>query len=367
MSEKTLAEELCEGKDWEDINTVQGCLTRASRIAAKGKSLADRFTLFPIQDEEAFEFFTLQEAALWTAKSLDYVKDKKDYDSLSPALKRVVDYVNSFFSASDNMVLENISYRFMAEAKTMEEKMFYAVQSYIESVHSEAYSIVINTLVSDQEERDKLFKSADNLACVRNKNKWMEIYMNSPLDLQYRRVVFAIVEGIFFISSFCFIFYFRSKGLLQNIVFLNEEIQKDEKCHLAAAVAFYKREKRISEEHIKKMFIEAVDLECKFVDEVLPEQVEDLTPSSVKDYVRFLADHLLVSLGHGKIWNIKIDQLSSWLGDLSMEQKTNFYEGRSGNYKQTNIKRALDWKGRISGKYEEDKKKAYEDPSSVNF
>ena len=362
----TLAEELSVGKDLYDVNTVQGCLNRAAKLINKDKSLAERFTLFPIQDETAFRFYKIQECALWSANTIDVSKDKKDYDSLSPELKRVVDYTNAFFSNSDNMVLENLSYRFMVEATTIEEKMFYQVQSFIESVHMESYGIVINTLVESQEDRDRLFHAADNLPCVRNKNVWMEKYMEAQLPIQYRRIAFAITEGIFFISSFSFIFYFRSKGLLQSVVFLNEEIQKDEKLHTSLSVALYKRGERLSEEHIKRMFTEAVELECGFVDEVLPKAIEDLHPDGIKNYVKFIADYLLTSLGHQKIWNIEKDTLYDWLSDGSNQQKTNFYEGRSGNYVNSSVKHALDWKKRIKGtaKDEED---AYNDPTSIKF
>ena len=363
---KTLAEELSEGKDWNDVNTVQGLLNRATEIVANTTTIGERNSFYPIKDPESYKFFKILASSHWDSTEMDFSKDKKDYEALSPPLKHMIDMINCFFSASDGLVINNLDY-FLIEADSLESKAFFIIQQQNEMHHSESYSLIINTLVTDENERNKLFFAANHLPCVRNKSLWAETYMKAPIDIQYRRVAFACLEGIQFISSFLGIFYFRSKGLLQNIIFANDLISKDEGVHRDNLVMLYRRGKKMSDENVKKIVTEAVELELQFIDVILPNAVEDLTPESFKNYVRYLGDHLLISLGHTSIWNIKADTLPKWMGEISNSQKGNFYETRNSNYLVNNLSKSLDWQGRISGKYAADNERAYADPSSVNF
>lgn len=328
--------------------------------------LARRFTLFPILDNQMYRQMKSQEAVLWTSNELDFSADKHQYDKLSPPLKRLIDYVNCFFSATDGLIVNNIAHRFIVEAKTLEEQAFFITQMYIELVHSETYSLIINTLVTDPDKRTMLFDAANNLLCVRNKNLWMEQHMESAKSKAERLLGFCCAEGIFFISSFLFIFYFRSKGILPNIIFANEIISRDESIHRDTGIMLYLRERRLSDAEAHQIVKEAVDLECQFVEEVLPEDIEDLNKEDVKKYVRYLGDHLLTACQHPKLWDIPVGNLPTWIRDISLQQKGNFYEVRTGNYIKGNLEQAIDWQNRIRGRKEEINL-ACSDPSEINF
>lgn len=329
-------------------------------------SLSKRYTLFPILDIQMYTQMKKQEIVLWTSNELDFSADKKDYDNLEPRLKRIIDYVNCFFSATDGQIVRNIAHRFLVETSTLEEQSFFIVQMYIELVHSETYSLIINTLVVDPDKRKELFTAADNLPCVRNKNLWIEEHINSDCSKSERLLAFACTEGIFFISSFLFIFYFRSKGILPNIIAANETISRDETIHRDTGILLHQREGLIDESRAHQIVKEAIDLELQFVDELLPESIEELSPESVKNYVKFLGDHLLASCGYKRIYNITADSLPTWIRDLSLNQKGNFYEVKIMNYVKTGLTKATDWQSRISGNSEKINM-ACLDPSEVDF
>jgi ribonucleotide reductase beta subunit family protein with ferritin-like domain len=327
--------------------------------------LATRYSLFPIKDQEMYKQLKKQEAVLWTSSELDFSADKDHYNKLNPKLKHVIDIVNCFFSATDGLIVDNIVHRFLLESKTLEEQSFFILQAYIELVHSETYSLIINTLVSDEVKRNSLFTAANDMACVRNKNLWMEKYLQSDCSLLERRLAYCCTEGIFFISSFLFIFYFRSMGILPNIIFANELISKDESIHLETGTILYRRDGGLPTEIATKVVSEAVELECQFVDEVLPEKIDDLMPDNVKDYVRYLGDLLLSSCGHPKVFNINLESIPTWIRDLSLGQKGNFYEVRTGNYMKFNYEEVADWETRIKGDTLEHT--ACSDPSKIDF
>jgi ribonucleotide reductase beta subunit family protein with ferritin-like domain len=329
--------------------------------------LANKYTLFPIKDHEMYKRFKTQEVVLWTSNELDFSADKADYENLSPELRNIIDRVNAFFSATDGLIIDNLAHRFLLEAKTLEEKMYFITQLYIESVHAETYSLIINTIVTDPAKRTELFEAANNMKCVRNKNLWMHDYMTSSVSKSERLLAFCCGEGIFFISSFVFIFYFRSKGIFPNIIFANEIISRDETIHRDTGVLLYLREGKLSEEVAHAVVRKAVELECNFVKEVLPTSVEDLNQNDIMDYVKFLGDLLLVACGHKKIWGILYERLPTWIRDIQLNQKGNFYEVKIGNYVKSNLNEALDIEARISGKKTELIAKACDDPSSVDF
>jgi len=342
----------------------------------KNKDYAKRYGLFPIQDEVGYKLYKTQEIALWSSNELEFTKDLKDYQALSEksdnlqimkqnkALKKMLDLVLCFFAATDGVVVDNIALRFLLECSTLEEQGFYLAQMFIEFVHAETYSLIINTLIVDPTERNKMFESVNNLPCVRNKAEWLDENIGSDKSLSHRLLVLACGEGIFFTSSFLFIFYFRSKGIFQNIIFANEQISKDENMHRDNGILRHKRAGLLPVDEAHTLVNTAVELEFGFVDEVLPESIEDLGIEDSKNYVRVLADHLLLSAGYPKLYNTSLSTLPSWMNDIAMEQKANFYEVRVGNYVQSSLKNALDWKGRIAG-HENEKEAAYADPRSI--
>jgi ribonucleoside-diphosphate reductase beta chain len=310
--------------------------------------MLSRYSLFPIKDEIMWKFYKKHENAFWTANEMKFSQDIEDYNNLKPDLQHVIDMVNAFFSATDGIIIKNIMTRFIKEAITMEEMMFFCIQATIEGVHSETYSLIINTLVSDPDRRNNLFKAADNVPTVHAKDEWLVNYMNSNSSRSERLLAFACGEGIFFTSSFLIIFYFRSKGLLHNIVFANEQISKDEGLHRDVGLYLYQRDGKLSQENAEKIVLDAVDLECNFIDDMLPTKIDSLNPDEIKNYVRFLGDHLLISAGHQAKFNINANSLPTWMNDIAMEQKANFFEITVGNYKMSSNKQSIDWKSRIN-------------------
>ena len=362
----TLAEELSIGKDLYDADTIQGCLNRILRIHEQKKSMGERYSFFPIKDIEAYRHHKTLEANFWVSSELDFSKDKKEYEALSPELKHFIDMINAFFAGADGIVIKNISFYFLAEVTTLEESAFYILQQENESVHGETYGLIINTLIDDEEKRNKLFLSVNNTPCITNKALWAEKYMKSPIDIQYRRVAFACLEGINFISGFLGIFYFRSKGVLQNIILANEFVAQDEGQHMLYAVMLYRRGERKSDKEVTRIIREAVELELEFIDVMLPNPIDDLTPKSFKDYVKHLGNRLSNSLGHPKIWAVSAKDLPEWMIDSGSQQKTNFYEGRVASYKKFDLSKVLDPIARIKGSYEEEEL-AFSNPTAINF
>lgn len=333
----------------------------------RNDNIGERYSFFPIKDEIMYKWFKIQESAIWSSNEMDFSIDKTNYNELSPELRKIIDTVNAFFSATDGLIIDNIAFRFILESRSTEEQAFYIAQMYIELVHSETYSLIINTLIDDPTKRNNLFMAANNMECVKNKTTWLHKHMESNLSISHRRLIFACGEGIFFTSSFLFIFYFRTMGILQNIIFANEQISKDEGIHRDAALDLYRnKDGKLSDDEAFDIVKESVYLECAFVNEVLPNPVGELNSESVIKYVKFLGDHLLISAGHPKLYNISVTDLPTWMNDIAMEQKSNFYEVRVGNYKQTDISKALDWKGRINGNFDQ-MELAFTDPNSIEF
>jgi ribonucleoside-diphosphate reductase beta chain len=365
-NKQTLAEEFLSKNIDTDTSSIGYLTNRLLTEVNKHVSMGERYSFFPIKDVTMYKEFKIQEAAIWSSNEMDFSEDKKDYDALDPKRKQIIDYINALFSATDGIIISNILIRFLLEAKTLEEQSAYLVQAFIELVHSETYSLIINTLIVDPEERKKLFMAANNLKCVQAKDKWLEQYMSSALPIPYRRLAFACGEGIIFVGGFILIFYFKSKSKLRNIIFANEQISKDECHHRDMGIILYLRDGRLSDTNAQRIVREVVELEINFVDEMLPEPLDDLHPNDIKNYIKFIADHLLVSCGHPKIWGITVNEIPSWMREIGLEPKGNFYEVRIGNYKQSSIGKALNWKGRITGSSDENSL-ACSDPTSIDF
>jgi ribonucleotide reductase beta subunit family protein with ferritin-like domain len=324
-------------------------------------SRVKRYTFFPIEDETAYYYYKLQEAALWSSNELDFSRDADQYNGFNDQLKRIVDYVYAFFASADGIIAENIVLRFLQECDSFEQKAFYLAQLFIESVHSETYSLTTNTLIKDPNKRLELFQAMERIPVVKAKTEWMERWMNSELPRPYRLLAFVCAEGLFFQSSFFYIFWFRSKGLLPNIVFSNEQISKDENLHCCFAIELYNRLPKLTDKEAHDIFREAVEVESLFIDEVTPQQVEDLRPEDGKNYLKTLANYLLGCCGHPPLYE-QVD-LPNWTLEIATQQKSNFYEVRVGSYKQFSLSSALDWRGRIE-KRDSD---PYTDPDKISF
>lgn len=332
-----------------------------TKPSTENRSIATQYTFFPITDEGSYKFFKKQEAQLWNSNELTFLKDKNQYSKLTDAEKRVIDTVLVFFSAADGIICDNIDVNFRHELEDKSAKAFYAVQLYIETVHAETYSKMIDSLITDPDKKDLLFRSADSMECVRLKNEWMIKYMDKDLPIQYRMIAFAAAEGIFFTSSFLFIFWFRTKGVLQGIISANEMVARDESLHRDFACMHYKRMEPLDPEKVNEIIKEAVEIECKFVNEVVPEPIGDLSKETVTKFVKHIGDDLLENLGHEAIYNIPIDEIPKWM-DSGMDIKQNFYEGSVTNYKTNNLSESLKWDG--VKKANDD---CFNDPSKIDF
>lgn len=322
-------------------------------------STSKRYALYPIEDAEMFELYHVQSAAVWSPSEMDFSEDTHHYNGLSDDLKRVVDLVNAFFSSTDGIIVDNITTNLIRSARTIEERMFYHAQAFIESVHMETYSLITQSLVTDEGRRREIFSSADTVASVKAKDDWLISHMNESKDRATLLLVFACSEGIFFTAAFIFIFYFRTKSLFPTMVFANEQISKDEMLHRDAGVTLYKREKMLYDADAHAIVRRAVELELDFVDEVIPRPLDGglLDPADIKNYVRHLADHLLISAGHPPLYDIDIESIPTWMNDISMDQKSNIYELRVGNYKQFSLRKT----------YSGDVEAVYSNPETVDF
>lgn len=295
---------------------------------------ASRFTLFPIRDREIWNFYKKSEASFWTASEIDLADDVKQWNDdevLKPDEKHFISYVLAFFAAADGIVNENLTERFMREVKQPEAKSFYGFQNAMENIHSETYSLLIDTLVKDKDEKSKLFNAIQTIPCVERKAKWALDWIESDSTFAQRLIAFACVEGIFFSGSFCAIFWLKKRGLMPGLTFSNELISRDEGLHRDFACHLYnKLESQIDVETVHDIVRQAVDIEQEFVCDAIPVDLIGMNKTKMSEYIEFVADHLLAQLGVDKIYNTQ--NPFDWMELISLQGKTNFFEKRVGEY-----------------------------------
>jgi len=351
MSESWLVSELVKEPETFDLRTPVGLINMLNQTLddSTGVTEAERTTLFPIRDVEAFKLYKEQEAAIWNNSEMEFSRDKDDYESFPEELKHIVDSIFAFFSFADGRVVENIAFRMLLMSNTIEQRMFYGLQLFVEQVHSEFYSKTIDAVIPDPDKRSLLYKALDEMPIMKKKDNWMKSYMQADLGPAYIIIPYTCVEGIFFQAGFTFILWFKVIGKMDNVVFGNLQVRKDEAKHRNFGIYKYHslpESQKISESHITAMIIEAVDLELEFTDYVIPEVIEYrsdptreypesiLDPDHIKTYVKLTGDHLLKSLGCKPHWNIDPETLPTWIQEIAMETKNNFYEQRGSNYSQ---------------------------------
>jgi len=333
------------------INKISELLEKQEECDEKIK----RYSLFPILDEEAYEFYQRQEMAHWSATELDFTSDIPCYQNLNEKEKNLVDIILAFFLIGDGVICKNIVFRFLLECKTFEESAMFISQLHIELIHSETYNLAAFTFKKDSESLANLISSAENTPCVKRKIKFMEDHMHEDTPRHIRLVVYACSEGIFFCTSFAAIFWFRSKGLLNNFITSNELIAKDESLHRNYGVFLRNREiKQLNNtEEIKEQTIklvkEAVAIEEEFCEQILPESIDDFNAEDLKTYTKLIADGLLIDLGYEPIYNVK--NPFTWMDGISFDQKSNFYEVRTAAYKKRSFADILNWKKRAGVEY----------------
>lgn len=300
----------------------------------------NRFVMFPLKDMSVWKMYKKMMDCFWRAEEIDFSDDLAHWAKLTDNEKHFIKMVLAFFAASDGIVLENLGMRFMSEVQLPEARAAYGFQLMMENIHSETYSLLIDTYIKDSEEKTKLFKALDNYPCIKKKADWAIKWINDKRsNFSTRLVAFACVEGIFFSGSFCSIYWLKKRGLMPGLTFSNELISRDEGMHTDFAVLlFNKLEKKPKKARIHELFKEAVSIEKEFICEALPCKLIGMNSKLMSQYIEFVADRLLVQLGYPKIWDVS--NPFDFMEMISLEGKTNFFEKRVGDYSLSSDKKS---------------------------
>jgi len=301
------------------------------------KENKDRFVLFPIQHDEIWKMYKKAEASFWTAEEIDLSHDQKDWERLSDNERHFVKHVLAFFAASDGIVNENLAVNFMREVQVPEARCFYGFQTMIENIHSETYSLLIDTYIKDTKEKERLFNAIETVPCVQKKAQWALRWISKKnASFAERLVAFAAVEGIFFSGSFCSIFWLKKRGLMPGLSFSNELISRDEGLHCDFACLLYNMlEGKLSTERIQEIIGDAVAIEKEFVSDSLPVDLIGMNAKMMCQYIEFVADRLLVALGYHRLFNAT--NPFDFMELISLQGKTNFFEKRVGEYQKAGV------------------------------
>ncbi len=296
----------------------------------------DRFVLFPITHREIWEMYKKAEASFWTAEEIDLSSDLQDWDRrLNEDEKHFIKHVLAFFAASDGIVNENLAVNFMREVQYPEARCFYGFQIMIENIHSETYSLLIDTYIKDPVEKHNLFHALDTLPCVTQKAEWALRWIEQG-SFSERLVAFAAVEGIFFSGSFCSIFWLKKRGLMPGLSFANELISRDEGLHCDFACLLYSQlQNKLPIETLQKIITDAVAIEKDFVRDALPVRLIGMNADLMCQYIEFVADRLLVALGSPKVYNVT--NPFDFMDLISLPGKTNFFERRVSEYQKSGV------------------------------
>lgn len=292
----------------------------------------NRFVTFPIKYKDIWDMYKKQVDCFWRAEEIDLTKDLHNWQSLEQGEKYFISMILAFFAASDGIVLENLAARFMNDVQVSEARAFYGFQIAMESIHSEVYSILIETYIKDKEEKYKLFNAIDNFPCIKKKSEWAQKWIHDKnSNFASRLVAFACVEGIFFSGAFCSIYWLKKRGLMPGLTFSNELISRDEALHCEFAVLLYsKLSEKIDKNRIYEIIKEAVEIEIEFICDALPCKLIGMNSELMTQYIKFVADRLVVQLGCKKIYGV--ENCFPWMEMISLQGKTNFFEKRVSDY-----------------------------------
>lgn len=297
-----------------------------------------RFVLFPIVHHDMYELYKKAESSFWTVNEIDLSKDINDWnEKLNNDEKHFIKNIIGFFAGSDGIIMENLACRFMNEIQIPEARAFYSYQIFNESIHSETYSLLIDTYIKDNEEKELIFNSIENIPSIAKKAKWAYKWIqNKSVSFSVRLIAFAIVEGIFFSGSFCAIYWIKKRGLLSGLTFSNELISKDEGMHCEFAILLYSKiKKRVDEGIVHEIFKEAVNIEKEFIIDSIKCNMIGMNSDLMSKYIEFVSDRLLVQLGYNKIWNV--ENPFDFMELISLRPKSNFFEVRVGEYAKSTI------------------------------
>jgi ribonucleoside-diphosphate reductase beta chain len=296
----------------------------------------DRFVLFPIKYDKIWEMYKQAEASFWTAEEIDLGPDLADWEKLTDDEKHFISHVLAFFAASDGIVNENLVVNFMQDVTIPEARCFYGFQIAIENIHAETYSLLIDTFIKDPQEKTKMFNALDTIPCVKKKADWAMRWIETAPSFAHRLVAFAAVEGIFFSGSFCSIFWLKKRGLMPGLAFSNELISRDEGMHCDFACLIYSMlQNKLPESEVKAIITDAVEFEKEFVSDALPVSLIGMNAPMMCEYIEFVADRLLISLGYTKVYNAK--NPFPFMEMISLQGKTNFFEKRVAEYQKAGV------------------------------
>lgn len=297
----------------------------------------NRYVIYPIKYDDIWKMYKLAVSSFWTVEEIDLAKDLDDWQKLSDNERYFIKNILAFFAGSDGIVNENLSSRFMNEVMIPEAKFFYGFQIAIESIHSETYSLLIDTYEKNQEEKKRLLNAIYTIPCVKRKADWAFKWIESKEDsFAHRLVAFAAVEGIFFSGAFCAIFWLKERGVMPGLTFSNELISRDEGLHTEFAILLYsKLTNKLTQEDLHSLINEAVDIENEFITDSIPCQMLGMNADLMTQYIKYVADRLVVQLGYDKLYNVT--NPFDFMDRIGINLKSNFFETRVGEYSRANV------------------------------
>lgn len=298
----------------------------------------NRFVIFPIQHHDIWDWYKKQEASFWTAEEIDLHQDVIDWETkLTDDERYFIKHILAFFAASDGIVNENLAENFISEVQYTEAKFFYGFQIMMENIHSEVYSLLIDTYIKNEKEKDELFRAIDVFPAIKKKAEWALKWVDSP-SFAERLIAFSAVEGIFFSGAFCSIFWMKKRGLLPGLTFSNELINRDEGLHADFAVHLHQNHmvNKVPKERIKEILVDALNIERVFITESLPVSLIGMNSKLMTQYLEFVTDRLLLEYGCDKVYNV--ENPFDFMEMISLEGKTNFFEKRVSEYQKAGVK-----------------------------
>ncbi len=292
----------------------------------------DRYCLFPIKDIEIWDFYKKSVSSFWTTEEINFSGDLKDYNNMSEGERYFIKMILAFFASSDGVVNENLVLRFSNEIQLPEARAVYSIQNFMETIHSETYSLLIDSYIKDKDEKMKCFNAIQEYPCIKKKCEWgMKWISDKESSFEKRLIAFACIEGIFFSGAFCAIYWLKKRGLMKGLCFSNELISRDEGLHTEFAVLLYTKYcERLEEKEIYTLFKECVDIEKEFIIDALPCRLIGMNSNLMTQYIEYVADRLLIQLGYDKLYNAQ--NPFSFMEAISIESKTNFFEKRVAEY-----------------------------------
>ena len=340
--------ELSMSNGLQHVSESQRVPVKKSTVPALFRSeMSSRYVLFPIRFQKIWEMYKKHEASFWTAEEIDLSEDAKGWEQLSDEERHFVKFILAFFAASDGIVGENLALRFIRDVQIPEARCFYGFQLAMENIHSEIYSLLIDTYIRAADEKTLLFRALENYPTIADKAKWALKWISSSQPFTVRLVAFAIVEGIFFSGAFCSIFWLKKRGKhLKGLFKSNEFISRDEGMHTDFAVLLYSMlppEDRLSNELITQMIREAVEIEETFIASAIPVSLIGMNCDLMVQYVQYVTDRLVVALGYDKIFNVQ--NPFEWMINISVESKTDFFTQRVSEYALSGVRVGLNISG----------------------